>query len=336
MKPVASLTGEDAILACLDSFFPRVHPSLLHGRGDDCAVLRAGTPLCLSTDLFVENVHFRRSYYSPEETGHKALAVNLSDLAACGAKPLAFSLGLGLPHDVDMDYLKGLFSGMSALAGRFRMALAGGDISRCSSLCIAITLWGEVGDGSWLMRGNVQPGETLFMLGRPGLARIGLDALERHGREAIKQWPAACAAHLAPQPQVDAGQIMARLGPAGPLPALMDVSDGLARDLPRLLGANGPGAELLIPEAMLHRELVNYARRAQKNPVREAYLGGEDYALLGACSNSLLSALHSALPDLFEIGVVSEKPGIRLNGVQIQEGELPGFDHFDTGSQPDW
>ena len=323
-----SLPGEDAILACLDEYFPKTHPSLLHGRGDDCAVLRPAGPLCLSSDFFVENVHFRRAYYSPEETGHKALAVNLSDLAACGAKPLAFSLGLGLPPDVDMDFLRGLFSGMSALAGRFRLGLAGGDLSRCSCLCLAITIWGEASADGWLARGNVQAGEALFLVGRPGLARIGLAALEQEGRKALENWPAACAAHLLPQPQVDAGQILARLGRAGPLPALMDLSDGLARDLPRLLGTSGLGAELLVPEAMLHGEVVSYARRAGKNPVREAYLGGEDYALLGACPASLLSALHSALPELLEIGVLTEKPGIRLNGVALPDDEVAGFDHF--------
>ena len=95
-----SRASEDSILACLARHFPATHPSLLLGRGDDCAVLKAGTPLCVSSDLFLEDVHFRRSYFTPEEIGHKALAVNVSDIAACGGRPLAFTLALGLPDDV--------------------------------------------------------------------------------------------------------------------------------------------------------------------------------------------------------------------------------------------
>jgi thiamine-monophosphate kinase len=289
--------------------------------------------LCLSTDLFLEDVHFRRAYFTPQEIGHKALAVNASDLAACGARPLAFTLSLGLPPDVDLAMLEGLFAGMSALAERLRMGLAGGDLSRADKLCLSITAWGEGGgqsgtDRHWLSRGGAQPGESLFLIGAVGLARVGLALLEDEGRKALEEWPAACAAHLMPQPQVDAGRILSRLGQAEHPPVLMDLSDGLARDLPRLLGMprSGLGAELLIPEAMLHGELARYARMRGKDPAHEAYLGGEDYALLGACSSRLLAALHTALPGLREIGAVTDKGGIRLNGRPVK-GD-PGFDHF--------
>jgi len=117
--------SEDRILACLAGYFPQAHPSLLLGRGDDCAVLKAERPLCVSSDLFLEDIHFRRSYFSPEDTGYKALAVNVSDLAGCGARPLAFTLCLGLPAWVEMDWLNRFFSGMAELAGKHRMALAG-------------------------------------------------------------------------------------------------------------------------------------------------------------------------------------------------------------------
>ena len=108
--------SEDGILACLGRHFPQTGPSLLLGRGDDCAVLRGGKPLAVSSDLFLEDVHFRRSYFTPEETGYKALAVNVSDLAACGARPAAFTLCLGLPGWVDEPWLDAFFSGMAGLA----------------------------------------------------------------------------------------------------------------------------------------------------------------------------------------------------------------------------
>ena len=325
-------SSENAVLACVDRHFAVAHPSLLLARGDDCAVLRASGPLCLSTDLFLEDVHFRRGYFTPREIGHKALAVNASDLAACGAKPLAFTLSLGLPPDAGLEMLDELFAGMAALAERLRMGLAGGDLARADKLCLSITAWGEGGGPAganrhWLSRGGARPGDALFLIGEPGLARAGLALLEAEGRKALADWPAACAAHLMPQPLVDAGQILSRLGRADHPPALMDLSDGLARDLPRLLDMprSGLGAELIIPEAMLHKELVRYACGRGKDPVHEAYLGGEDYALLGACSPQLLSTLHAALPALRGIGAVTGGCCIRLNGNLAED---LGFDHF--------
>ena len=121
--PPAPIFSEDGILACLARHFPQAHPSLLLGRGDDCALLKAGRPLCVSSDLFLEDVHFRRAYFDPEDTGHKALAVNVSDLAGCGARPLGFTLCLGLPDWVDMAWLDRFFSGMAALAGHAHLLL---------------------------------------------------------------------------------------------------------------------------------------------------------------------------------------------------------------------
>lgn len=155
--------SEDGILACLSRHFPQTHPSLLLGRGDDCAVLKAGRPLCVSSDLFLEDVHFRRRYFTAEDIGHKALAVNISDLAACGARPLAFTLNLGLPVWVDMAWLESFFKGMAALAGQQRMALAGGDLSRCECLHVSVTVWGEAADpGGFLVRGGSMPA-TVFL-----------------------------------------------------------------------------------------------------------------------------------------------------------------------------
>lgn len=317
--------SEDALLACLARYFPMTHPSVLLGRGDDCAVLRAPRPLCVSTDLFLEDVHFRRSYFTPQEAGHKALAVNISDLAACGARPLAFTLCLGVPPEVDMPWLEGFFDGMGRLAGQQRMSLVGGDLSRADKIHISVTVWGEVaGSGSFLTRGGGMPGDSLFVIGPLGLARTGLAMLEAEGRAALENWPAACAAHLTPAPQIDAGLTLVRGGASGRPPALMDLSDGLARDLPRLLG--GLGAEIILPEGLLHPEVVRYARRQGLSPVRHAFLGGEDYALLGACAPELLPALHAALPDMNTIGIVTDTGVLCCNGEPVPDGT--GFDHF--------
>ncbi|MGN0008620.1 MAG: thiamine-phosphate kinase [Desulfovibrionaceae bacterium] len=329
------LVSEDHILACIARHFPGTHPAVLLGRGDDCAVLRAGADLCVSSDLFLEDVHFRRSYFRPEEVGHKALAVNISDVAACGGRPLGFTLSLGLPRDVDMPWLEGFFRGMAALADRHRMALVGGDLSGSPCIHVSITVWGEVRADSLLTRGNGLPGDSLFVVGPLGLARVGLEELEARGDAARALWPDACRAHLLPLPQVDAGMTLARAGFNARPPALMDVSDGLARDLPRLLGITPGGAqvsgrhlgaELLLPQGMLPPEVVRHAREKGRNAVTEALLGGEDYALLGSCAPDMLPALKAALPQLMPIGTVTSSGRILCNGQPLEGAR--GFDHF--------
>jgi len=340
--PKDAALSEDGILRCLGRHFPQTGPSLLLGRGDDCAVLRAGRPLAVSSDLFLEDVHFRRAYFTPEETGYKSLAVNVSDLAACGARPLGFTLCLGLPAWVDEPWLDAFFSGMAELATRHNLVLAGGDLSGCERLHISVTVWGEPADpGNFLVRGGGMPGDVLFVVGRLGLARVGLSVLEAQGRAALQAWPAACAAHLRPEPQVDAGLMLARAGFNARPPALMDVSDGIMRDLPRLLGLTGElsagrnglgnlGAEILLARGQLHPEVVRHAEAQGKNPVHEALLGGEDYALLGACAPDMLPPLHAAIPGLTSIGVITSGGGIVCNNEPLDKlAAMRGFDHFE-------
>ena len=131
---MSDLVSEDHILARIASHFPNEGPDVLLGRGDDCAVLGVSGPLCVSTDLFMEGVHFRRSYFTPEDIGWKALAVNLSDLAADGARPMGFTVGLSLPPDADMALVDGLCAGMAELAAQASVPLVGGDLSRADKL----------------------------------------------------------------------------------------------------------------------------------------------------------------------------------------------------------
>lgn len=299
MAKPAVITSEDSILNLIGKYFPLQHSALVLGRGDDCALFRTRSGSSVSTDLFIEDVHFRRRYFTPAEIGHKALACNISDLAACGTRPEAFTLSLGLPPDTDYAWLDAFFSGMGALAERFGLALAGGDTTRSEKLVISITVFGsEIGEGSFLTRGGSMPGDVLFVVGPLGLARVGLQELEDHGREALKTWPQACRAHLMPEPLVDAG-LMLR-GPVSQQAAgALDVSDGVARDLPRLLGLTGEagtpsvaggglGAELVLPAGILPSEVTRWCRENGRSPVKEALLGGEDYALLGSCAQTML------------------------------------------------
>ena len=335
--PHAFPCSEDEILAAIGRHFPLAHPGIMLGRGDDCALLRAERPICVSTDLFLEGVHFRRSYFQPHEIGYKALAVNISDLAASGARPLAFTMGLGLPPWLGMDWLESFLGGMADLAETFQMALAGGDLSQSDSLHISITAFGERPEQcSFLGRGGSMPGDVIFVIGQLGLAHVGLNMLEECGRAALGEWPAATRAHLMPKPQVAAGLMLARAGFNARPPALMDVSDGLLRDLPRLLGLSGElaspgrgfGAELALSNTALHREVLAYSRKRGLDPVHVALAGGEDYSLLGTCAPDMLGALRAAITGLQPIGEVVRGGRIACNGEDISA--LRGFDHFEN------
>lgn len=328
------LHSEAEFLRLVDRHFSNTHPHMALGRGDDCAELVCPPLLCLTSDLFLEDVHFRTSYFSPADIGYKALAVNFSDLAAAGARPVGWNMNLMLPTNTELDHVDAILRGMAELAGEYDAPLTGGDLSRADKLGVSITAWGAPHAGVKLLRrSGTRPGESLF-LGRsgehgPGLARVGLFELEAAhaapGAEspAIRH-PAAQAAHLRPRPLIELGLTLAQAG----VSSLMDLSDGLARDLPRLLGherGEPLGAEINLDPGALHPEVIAYATAHGLDPVREAWLGGEDYLLLGSCEQNVLEELLAKGVNLLPLGKVTSGPEIKLNGHCPDQA---GFDHF--------
>ncbi|MDK2956461.1 MAG: thiamine-monophosphate kinase [Desulfovibrionales bacterium] len=317
------LDSEDAFLRVIDRHFGAEAGRAALGRGDDCAILPCPEEICLSTDLFLEDAHFRRSYFEPEDIGYKALAVNVSDVAAMAARPLGFSLSLIAPRPASAAFYDRLFAGMAALARDCDTELVGGDISGGDKLGFSITIWGQAVGQRFVTRSGARPGDMLFTVGRIGLARTGLLALERMGAAAKTAFPSSCAAHLRPPMRLQSAE---EIGRFGKVRALMDVSDGLARDLPRLLGSLG--ANLSIEEDFAHPEVLAYCSREDLDPVEHMVLGGEDYALLGALDPADWTKLAARLPEAVKIGEVLDRPGLRLNGHPFSAS---GFDHFSQG-----
>lgn len=331
-----AFASEASFLALVDEFFASRSEHLPLGRGHDCAVLSGADPLVLSTDLFLERVHFSRRYFTPEEVGAKALAAAVSDLAAAGAVPLAFSLGLVLPPDMGAHALRALFSGMAAQAGAVGMALSGGDLSKGDTLALSVTVWGApcAHGAPFLRRATARPGDVVFLAGDVGLARVGLQMFEEQGRIALEKWPAACQAHLRVRPLLAEGQALAQLaleeelaarkqGRPAPEFSLMDVSDGLAADLPRLLG--GLGADVRLEPGCIADEVRRAALLMQESPEDIFLQGGEDYALLGTCPEHLWPLVQGRIFSARLLGMVREQSGLCVNG---KERTLHGFDHF--------
>lgn len=336
------IQSEDEILALVDAFFPpHAGGHAPFGRGHDCAELMVEHPLALSTDFFWEGSHFRRAYFSPADVGAKALAVTVSDLSAAGAEYLGFSLGLMLPGDMASGSLGRLLEGMAAFAGESGVILTGGDISRGNTLGMCITAWGKSvmpGRAGFLRRDPVQPEDVIFMAGKagtgqglrfgPGVARggmalVGRLALEEHGPSAAKTYPETCRAHLRPEPAREEGLSLARLAAGGCRISLMDLSDGLLSDLPRLL--KNRGAQLDFTSEAVHPEVAAFACEHGLVPEALFLEGGEEYALLGACAPGDWPVIKENLRHVVELGRVTPNRGATLRGAGF---EMRGFDHF--------
>ncbi len=311
---------EFALIERFVRHFPERGQGLVLGPGDDCAILRPtpGRELCVTTDEIREGVHFDRRF-APEDVGHKALAVNLSDLAAMGAVPRWFLVALELPRNVQPDLLDRLARGMLPLAREFGCALAGGNLCRGPALALTITALGEVPDGAALRRRGLRPGHVIAVTGTVGFAALGLAALRAGRRDA------AARAQLRPTPRIAAG-----LAARGVASCAIDVSDGLAQDLEHLCEASGCGAEL-----WASRLPARPAVRAQRRWRGLCLSGGEDYELLLGVPPRRWPALRRRVEatgtPLTEIGRALDGSGIRLAevpGGRTHHLAAPGFEHF--------
>ena len=309
--------SEDGFLSLIDRYFPNASGDMIVGRGDDCAVMAVPGRICVTTDLFLEDVHFRRTYFGPGDVGHKSLAVNISDIAAMGGRPLGFSVGLTVPTGLDDEYWEAFMQGMADLAARHELVLTGGDLSRGESLGVCVTVWGEVTKRPMLRR-TAQVGDLLFALGDLGKARAGLMLLE--AGDDLGLYPECVKAHLRPEPLVSEGRRLAEM--AG-VRGLMDISDGIARDLPRYLGSLG--AELILSMDDVHPEVIGFCAENGFDPLEFALKGGEDYGLLGAVAPEGVGELQETFPKVLILGRVREASGYVLNGADWRP---VGFDHF--------
>jgi len=309
----------------IERYFTRPARRAVLGVGDDCAVLApaAGMQLCVSSDMLVEGRHFL-STVAPARLGHKALAVNLSDLAACGAEPLAFTLALSLPR-ADEAFLAGLAEGLWALAERHGIDLVGGDTT-AGPLNLCITAIGQVPTGSALLRSGAQPGDTLWVSGTLGDARAALEVFRGALSVPGETLATLRRAMELPEPRVALGQRL-----RGIASAAIDVSDGLLGDLGHVLRRSGVGATLSLPALPRSAALAALPEALQ----RECLLhGGDDYELLFTApaehADAVRDAAAAAGVAVTPIGRI--EPGSALVVTDAAGRALPvaaqGFDHF--------
>lgn len=274
VRPASEVTLIDRIVRELGR--RAAAPRDLSGPGDDAAVLgvRQGMHWVVSCDWFSEQTHFLPAIHPPEAVGYKALARASSDLAAMGASPRYFLLALALPPARTGRWLDQMLAGMRHAARRLGVTLIGGDTSAQRTVSLTITVIGEVPPGRAISRSGARPGHRLFVSGKLGEARLGLELLRRGDRRRRFAAP-FLRRHFYPQPRIALGQWLAR----NRLPsAMIDVSDGLSTDLRNLCRASGVGARLLstrIPRVAVPPTL-------SLDSLRLALDGGDDYELLFA------------------------------------------------------
>ncbi|MBI5746780.1 MAG: thiamine-phosphate kinase [Nitrospirae bacterium] len=327
--------GEFGLIDRIRKRFPPSKRSLLVGIGDDSAVLRPkkDMDILLTTDLLVEDIHFDLKYTTFRELGYKALAVNISDIAAMGGIPRYLVVSLAIPGGLDIKDIDELYKGIGILAKRFGINLAGGDTSASKKgIFISITLLGDVEPGIVIARSGASVGDSIIVTGNLGDSSAGLEVLKKR-ENAGRGYKYLKKRHLMPIPRVDEGRLLATNKLAT---SMIDISDGLLSDLSHILDESGVGAELFLDKIPISAPLRRYAARVGASPLRFALSGGEDYELLLTASKASTQKVVCS-PLLTKTGVsvigrITKHKGIKWAGdYKIEEDFLKGYDHFKKG-----
>lgn len=337
--------GEHALLARILGRLPRPGADVLVGPGDDAAVIAQGrnSRLVVTTDALVEHVHFSRAWSRAEDIGHKALAVNLSDLAAMGATPRWALISLALPGDMAVADVEALVDGVSSQARDHGVSVVGGNIARSPQvLVVDVTAGGEVAPRKWLTRGGGRPGDELWLSGEIGGARAGLEMCREglaaadgrrqppDGQRTGDEGTSCIERYLRPAARVRLGVAVARQQAAR---AAMDLSDGLADAVHQVAAASGCGARIDADALPVPGEARRWWLRRGADPAREAVIGGEDYELLLALPPRWAGRLGNVRrqvrePGLTKIGVLTRKTEMWLERNGERTPWPAGFEHF--------
>lgn len=332
--------GEERIVKALEKKFSSlVHPRLIKGIGDDTSVTREkdGRVLLATTDILIEDTHFKLSYTPVYLLGKKSLSISLSDIAAMGGEPLFFLVSIGLPPDTRKSFVDELYNGVRDSAKKYGAVLAGGNTARLKGrVMISTTVLGEMPENEVVYRNGARINDTIYVTGTIGDAALGLKALKRYGMKAVSRGPFKKAAlkHLDPTPRLRAGRMLAAKKLAH---SMIDISDGLALDLKRICEESGVGAVVRLENIPLSGDMLRFARSSKKTWVQLALSGGEDYELLFTSSadpekiSGIGKTLNLAITPIGKIVRKFEKDNylriIDLKGNPVKLRRL-GFKHF--------
>jgi thiamine-monophosphate kinase len=325
--------GERAVLERIERIAAQVGvrgAGVSFGIGDDAAIYKGtkGFDQILTCDWFLEGSHFLRDKHPADAVGWKCLARAASDIAAMGAVPRCFLLSLALPASHTGLWLEEFLGGLRRAAKRFGCVLAGGDTTRGKDILINVAVLGEARKGQAVLRSGARPGDSLFVSGRLGEAELGLREVRQSKRRANSHDP-LLRKHLYPEPRLALGRWLAERGLAS---SMMDLSDGLSSDLPRLCAASGVGARVEAAKVPAVRLPIRVAAKLGTDPLALALHGGDDYELLFTVPQRKLQRLPRSFQKIpiTAIGEVTHEKELLLVDKIGREVRLPnrGWDPF--------
>jgi len=306
--------------------------------GDDASAFRVepGVLSLVTTDLLVERVHFLRETIDGYDLGYKALAVNLSDIAAMGGEAREAFVSIAIPEDGELEYLEAIYSGMRALGAIHGVNILGGDTTASKTdLVINVAVYGVVSEERMMTRDAARPGDLVFATGDLGDSRAGLSLILEKLASDTEALRALLHAHRRPEPHLPEGKFLA--AQAG-VRAGIDVSDGLSSDLAHIAQESRVGAVVYEAKLPLSLNLIEFCERFGRSAVEYALTGGEDYALLVTVNPAYSVSVARAFEDRFyrplrPIGEIVETPGVTLVDRRgIARPLAPsGWDHFRSG-----
>jgi thiamine-monophosphate kinase len=325
--------GEHALIALIRARLPQAPPWVLVGAGDDAAVVETerNRPDVFTMDALVDGVHFDRRFTPPAAIGHRALAANLSDLAAMGAEPRLALLSLALPADLPVADLAAMVDGLLALAALHQVHLVGGNITRTPGpLIVDITAIGSIHRRRILTRSGARPGDEVWVSGTVGAAAAGLSWLAAGGGAEGGVLAEAVSAYLRPQPRLRLGVLLGRNRAAT---SCVDLSDGLADGLTQLASASGVGINVDADALPIPRAVHDWVAGRGGDPVQAALSGGDDYELLFTASPRRRGRLRGVIRLLnglpvTKIGVVTDGGGVGLRRDGALCAVSGGYEHF--------
>ncbi len=329
--------SEDELLEAFARLLSTEAPEIAIGVGDDAAVVAPGAgELVLTTDLLVEDVHFERGSISAHDLGAKAITVNVSDIAAMGASPRFALASLALTTDVEAPWVMELVAGMRDACAEYALSLVGGDTNRADTIVLSVTVVGEVTPGRAVPRSGARPGDAIVVTGSLGGAAGGLALSRAEASTAAaalsEPWGRALVESLErPVARVGEGGTLASAG----VTAMLDLSDGLAKDLSRLCAASGVGARIELAAIPVSEALRAGADRLGLDALGLAIGGGEDYELLATLDPERVGTAGVDLRErygvtLTRVGTIIEGDGLMAVGPSGNEEpfEPKGWDHF--------
>ncbi|MBS3113993.1 thiamine-phosphate kinase [Candidatus Woesearchaeota archaeon] len=316
---IRDIGGEFGLIDRIKNKIKLFSKGIVAGIGDDTAVLKydKNNYLLFTTDMLVENDHFSLKYSNPQQIGMKAIEQNASDIASMGGIPKFALVSLALPNEIDVDFVDKLYSGVNQKSKKYRISIVGGNIMHSKDIVVSVALIGFVEKKYLALRSGAKIGDVIFCSGNFGSSSIGLELLRCNLKgKSIKK-------HLEPEARLSLARKLVKVG----INSMIDISDGVASEVRHICNESNVGAIIYADKIPISKEMINDAKKINKNPLDFALYGGEDFELIFTANKNKIKQLKKF--DVKVIGqIVAKKHGIKLIKNNKKENIKSGFDHF--------